>query len=244
MEKKFYAQYFHFEREHWWFLARQSIFTKYIQKNIHRQGPLKCLNVGVATGSTSQWLSKFGPVTSIEYDKDCIEFTKSKLDINIEWGDIRDLNIPDSTFDLVCAFDVIEHVKEDSRALEEIIRVCKRGGSILISVPAHMSLWSNHDVVNHHFRRYNKKSLLHLLNSHKGAHIKFISYLNSLLFLPIAIFRIFRKQSLNAEKSDFEFNNKIIDTSLKYIFLFDMIFIINKIALRFGVSLFVHLQKK
>ena len=250
MDKLYYYKYFQFERQHWWFKARQEILESYIAENIGSGVELKILNVGAATGATSEMLMKFGNLTSIEFNRDCIDFANEKLNLGIQWGDILDLNFKDETFDLVCAFDVVEHVEDHQQALKELLRVSKQSGSIVLTVPAHMHLWSNHDLVNHHYRRYDILSMYQLLNSCKGVSVEFISYFNYYLYYPISAFRKF-KNLLKGDhskskilKSDFEsfkpgFTNKMI----QYIFLLEKRSLIKKIAFSNGVSIFCHLRK-
>ena len=86
---------------------------------------------------------------------------------------------------MVCAFDVVEHVEDDAAAMKEMERVCKPEGIICVTVPAFKMLWGDHDIVNGHYRRYTKNSLLSLgkgFNYFKNAEVR---YFNSLLFLPI-----------------------------------------------------------
>jgi len=91
-------------------------------------------------------LEKFGDVTSIEYDEDCCQFLNEVLHIPALQGSITELEFEDNSFDLVCAFDVIEHVEDDSKAASEMLRVCKKDGLVFATVPAFMLLWSEHDV--------------------------------------------------------------------------------------------------
>ena len=92
MDSNYYKAYFELERNHWWFLARNEIIRSQMKELYLQKGePLKIINVGVATGATSELLANFGEVTSIEYDEDCINFTKSKIDIDIQIGSILDL---------------------------------------------------------------------------------------------------------------------------------------------------------
>jgi 2-polyprenyl-3-methyl-5-hydroxy-6-metoxy-1,4-benzoquinol methylase len=183
VDKQYYTRYYRFEREHWWFKAREVILKTYIEGNISRlQQQLKILNVGAATGRSTEWLSEVGQVTSLEYDTDCIDFTRDKVSFAIEHGSILELPYPDGQFDCVCAFDVIEHVEDDVLAVKELLRVCKVGGSVLISVPAHMHLWSQHDVINHHHRRYNQNQLITLFQKQSVGHLHFSSYFNTRLY--------------------------------------------------------------
>ena len=82
MDKLYYYKYFQFERQHWWFKARQEILESYIAENIGSGVELKILNVGAATGATSEMLMKFGNLTSIEFNRDCIDFANEKLNLS------------------------------------------------------------------------------------------------------------------------------------------------------------------
>ena len=185
MNKDYYKEYYHLEREHWWFKARSKIIESHAADLMGGFSKAKILNVGVATGATSKMLARFGEVISLEYDEDCCQFLREQLKFDVIQASVTELPFEDQSFDLVCAFDVIEHVADDSLALKEMVRVCKPGGHILVTVPAFMSLWSEHDEINHHFRRYTKESLQHLFEQSDQGQIKYTSYFNSILFLPI-----------------------------------------------------------
>ena len=156
MDKKFYQEYYTLEREGWWFKARLSILESYC-KDLAVNTNIKILNVGAATGATSEMLSRYGEVTSLEYDKFCCEFLKVKTGIEAINASLTELPFKNNTYDLICAFDVIEHIEDHEKALDEIYRVLRPHGKYFLTVPAFQSLWSNHDVVNHHYRRYTKK---------------------------------------------------------------------------------------
>ncbi len=191
MKKEYYKDYFHHERNHWFFKARNKIITDHIREILKTKPAgetLKVLNVGVATGHTSVLLKEFGDVTSVEYDEDCYDFIKDTVpDIGLRLGTILDLDFEEKKFDLVCAFDVIEHVEEDSLAVSELKRVCKDGGNVVVTVPAFMSLWSHHDVINHHIKRYRKSEFQGLFNDDEN--IRYSSYFNFWLFPPVMVFR-------------------------------------------------------
>ncbi len=67
---------------------------------------------------------------------------------------------PAESFDLAVSLDVIEHLEDDVGALTELRRVVVPGGRLLVTVPAYQWLWSGHDEINHHHRRYTRHSLL------------------------------------------------------------------------------------
>lgn len=237
MEKGYYTYYFDLEREHWWFQARNKIIFSQIEQIYQvKNSPLNILNVGVATGATSQLLNKFGHVTSVEYDQDCIDFVKSKIDIPMIKGDILNLDFADNTFDLVCALDVVEHVENDQLAAKELTRVCKVGGSIVITVPSFQSLWGDHDIVNHHYRRYRRFELQELFK--KNSELVYSTYFNFWLFLPIWIVRNFPFElSRGKSGSDFDlFKFRWLNSFFYGILASENLFTSKKIRLPFGVS--------
>ncbi|GEM55616.1 hypothetical protein B0A58_05680 [Flavobacterium branchiophilum NBRC 15030 = ATCC 35035] len=253
MNTAYYKEYYDLERSHWWFIAREHILRDFIKKIIKNNNlpnkKLKILNIGCATGKSSIFLSEFGTVTSIEYNEECVAFTNEITNLNIIHGSITSLPFAKSSFDLVCAFDVIEHVLNDNLAVFEMKRVTNPDGIILITVPAFMQLWSHHDVVNQHFRRYRSNEIKLLFEKDNNGKIIFSSYFNCLLFSPIFCIRyfnrIFRFQDTNSDSgSDFStFKFTILNSLLYRILYFESKFIKNNIRLPFGVSLLFSWKK-
>lgn len=241
MEKDYYKDYYHLERSHWWFKARADILMSHIHKVLGGRRDLKILNIGVATGYSSELLAQFGDVMSVEYDKDCFTFVKNTLDIPIINASILDLPFDDEQYDLVCAFDVIEHVIDDHLAVAEMRRVCRTGGIMCVTVPAFMFLWSEHDIINHHYRRYTAPILRGVFG--KTDKNIFHSYFNFWLFFPIALFRLISKifsskKSPDEASSDFGVLNDGFTNRLFYrIFKSENTFLKRLIALPVGVSI-------
>lgn len=253
MQHNYYKEYYELERNHWWFVAREKILSNYIHKLLHLEKfthtNLNILNVGCGPGRSSEYLSKFGQVTSIEYDKFCCEFASEKTGLEIINGSITALPFENNTFDLVCAFDVIEHVEDDQLAVNELKRVTKNNALVLITVPAFMSLWSHHDVINHHFKRYKIKEVNQLFDSTSDGKKVFDTYFNTLLFLPICFFRKVSNLLKLGEKrkgsgSDFEaFKPGVLNTILYKIMCFESGIINKKIRFPFGVSIMYNWKK-
>lgn len=248
MDKNFYEEYYFLERNHWWFKVRGQIISDLLVKNLYNKKDLKILNVGIATGKTTELLNQFGLVSSVEYDKDCCEFVQAKLGIDVINGSILDLPFKDKEFDLVCAFDVIEHVEDDHKAVQELYRVCKDNSIVFITVPAFMSLWSHHDEVNHHYRRYIMPQILNLFKNFSGQSLS-KSYFNSLLFLPVLGFRLISKvlpQRLIREGSGSDFTvlkaDSIVNKLLYFIFNLERQ-TIKYIKYPIGVSIFYMFKK-
>ncbi|WP_291724304.1 class I SAM-dependent methyltransferase [Bernardetia sp.] len=257
MNQDYYKNYYHLERNHWWFVVRLEILKQELQKIISKEKKeLRILNIGIATGKTTEMLKKFGEVTSLEYDATCADFVREKLNLEVIEGSVLELPFKDNSFDMVCAFDVIEHVEDDQKAIFEMSRVCKQNGKICITVPAFQSLWSYHDEVNQHFRRYKMSEVVNLfdLQSKKNnftCKLLRKTYFNSFLFVPIWLFRklnfLIPKQFIRkGAGSDFEIykENKILDSLLKGIFLVEKKLFRYDISFPFGVSLLYFVEKK
>lgn len=245
MDKSYYIEYFDLERNNWWFKARLQIIRSQVELIAGGRKDLQILNVGVATGATSVMLQEFGTVKSIEYDADCLAFVKERLDLDLEQGSIMELRFGDNTYDLVCAFDVIEHVENDQLAVDEMLRVCKPNGNVLVTVPAFMFLWSHHDVVNQHFRRYTLKNLNKLFRDHT---LLYTTYINTLLFIPISLVRFLSKLiPFKREGSGSDFGliqNKMLNNLFYTVFISEKGLLRKKISLPFGVSALTSVKKK
>lgn len=244
MNKDYFDEYYFLERQHWWFKARLEIIQQHLEELKFKLGDrkLKILNVGAGPGATTQLLMNYGDVTSVEYDKDCIEMVKAKTGLVFEHESITDLPYASNSFDLVTAFDVVEHIEDDRKAVSELVRVCKVDGFIFTTVPTFQFMWSQHDEVNHHFRRYTHKTYQSLWNEHHNVQIKYSTYFNFFLFLPIAIPRVLSKilkskKSLKGAGSDFtSYKTGWIDNLLYKIFKNERVFIKKHVRLPFGVS--------
>jgi SAM-dependent methyltransferase len=243
MDKDYYKEYYHLERSHWWFTARLDILEARIQRLLGRKKEARILNAGVATGATTEMLSKYGIVTSLEYDSDCCDFLRTRLGMEVTCGSLTNLPYEDDSFDLVCAFDVIEHIEDDLAALREIRRVLKPKGKYCITVPAYQFLWSEHDEINHHFRRYTKKMLNRRIKEAPLA-IDYSGYFNFWLFPPIAGVRLLhrltsKKNTSEAPKSDFQRMNRqsFADRVFKGIFRSEKRLLNAGLRLPYGISL-------
>jgi SAM-dependent methyltransferase len=248
MNKQFVEQYSIFEQTHWWFIVRKRILINAIQKTTATlpNTKMSILNIGAAAGASSIWLQQFGDVTSVEYDPVFFSYLQEKK-LPVVNASVENLPFANESFDMVCAFDVIEHVDDDATALKELLRVTSNNGQLYITVPAFNELWSNHDEVNGHKRRYNKKSFAQLLSSSTNHKVLYQTYFNSLLFAPIYVTRqiekIFRKKSTLIE-SDFSYYNihPFINKLLKIIFSVE-IKLLKHCRLPIGVSLLTIIKK-
>jgi SAM-dependent methyltransferase len=243
VDPAYYQEYFHNEREHWWFRARERILRSQVQRAVSENYLPKrprILNIGAATGRSSQWLAEFGDVVSLEYDADCCRLTRARTGIDVIQGSVLDLPWSNQAFDLTCAFDVIEHVDDDTTAASEMRRVTRSGGMLFVTAPAFRFLWSEHDVINHHFRRYTPTELRRLFSD---CDIQLCCGFNTILFLPIAAHRmlsplfnaVIRRET--ALRSDFtRARIPIVEPMLQAIFGFERTWLDRGIGPPWGVS--------
>ncbi|WP_230631583.1 class I SAM-dependent methyltransferase [Sphingomonas sp. Leaf37] len=175
---------------HWWYRARRDILSDYLTRYGNVPKGARILEIGCGTGHNLPMLATFGDVDAIEIDPAAREIASERLGKPV--GDARLPELPGvarGAYDLIAVLDVVEHIEDDVAALKGMESLLKPGGKILIAVPAHQWLWSAHDVVNHHHRRYSKGSLVTAIEA-AGLKPRKLTYFNSLLFPLAAAARI------------------------------------------------------
>ena len=186
MERVVYDQMAELDQRHWWYRARREVLAALIRRAAPPPPGGKLLEIGCGTGHNLAMLSEFGTVDALELDDQARAIAESRLGRPVMRAPLPELaGVADRQYDLIGAFDVIEHIADDHAAIASIAAKLKPGGKLVITVPAHAWMWSAHDVVNHHQRRYSKAALKRLID---GSPLKLerIGYFNSLLF-PLAV---------------------------------------------------------
>ncbi|MEV4106447.1 class I SAM-dependent methyltransferase [Nonomuraea sp. NPDC049695] len=151
------------EDDHWWYRERRAILARELRELRRRGVAGRALDIGAAGGGNTRVLVRHGwDALVADYSELAVELARER-GLQAIHADARDLPLPDGSFDLVLAFDVLEHIEEDDRAAGEIVRVLRPGGTALITVPCDMALWSAHDVASGHVRRYTRDTLRDLL---------------------------------------------------------------------------------
>jgi SAM-dependent methyltransferase len=185
MERIVYDRMAEIDQLHWWYRARREILADLIGRRIPLPEGARILEVGCGTGHNLGMLGRFGRVDAIEVDGAARAIASKRLGHAVMDAPLPALTgVPDRAYDLIAILDVIEHIDEDRAGLESLARKLKPGGRILITVPAFPWMWSAHDVVNHHKRRYTRRTLRALVAG-AGLKLEMLSWFNSLLF-PLA----------------------------------------------------------
>jgi len=136
--------------DYWWYRARSELLRTILQPWIGT--PERVLDVGSADGPSVSWMREHGHRVALDVDLDAL----SPGDV---CGSAMELPFPDETFDVVAAFDVVEHCEPESKAVSELARVLRPGGRMFLAVPAYQWAWTQFDVDAGHYRRYTRKRL-------------------------------------------------------------------------------------
>lgn len=172
------------EDEHWWFRERRHL----IATAIAGLPPSRALDIGAGAGGNTRVLEAAGwQATALEFSDAGVELAEQR-GLDVVQGDARNIPFPDDHFGLLVAYDVLEHIEEDDQVVQEIARVVRPGGKVLIAVPADPRLWSPHDEAIGHVRRYTRDSLIALFD-HSGFRIDAVRSWNVLLRPIVAVRR-------------------------------------------------------
>ncbi len=224
-----------------WFRAKRDLIDrrlKFIKNKFKSDTKLKILNIGAGTGSDLKILNKYGDVYIIDIEKKALDLIPRELYFEKKISDASDLNYPDDFFDIVTSFDVFEHITDDKKATQQTHRVLKKGGYLIVSVPAFQSLFSAHDKALNHQRRYSKKTLKELLKNFRELKL---NYWNFFLFPPLALSRLKNKNS--KPKVDNPQPSKLIDSILYNLFKLENKLIQINFPLPFGLTLIGNCRK-
>lgn len=186
MEREAYNAMAESEGTHWWFVGRRAIIRSLLAHRVRPRAGSRILEAGCGTGGNLELLGEFGSVEAIEYDDDAREIARRKSGIDVKPGRLPDgIGHVEGPFDLIALFDVLEHLDEDTESLRSLSALLAPAGKLMLTVPALQFLWSSHDEVHHHHRRYSRGSLKQVLEG-AGLKVEYASYFNSFL-LPAAI---------------------------------------------------------
>ncbi|HEY5317276.1 MAG TPA: class I SAM-dependent methyltransferase [Solirubrobacteraceae bacterium] len=179
---------------HWWYRGRRLIIRAELDR-LPLPADARVLDAGCGSGRTLQDLRAYGEVSGIELSEMAAEHARGRELGEVRVGRVETLPWENGSFDLVTCLDVLEHTPDDVVALREIRRVIKPGGWLLLTVPAYPALWSTHDVVNHHYRRYTRR-MLRRAATEAAWRVDRVTSFNSLLLPAAAAVRVSQRYRL------------------------------------------------
>jgi ubiquinone/menaquinone biosynthesis C-methylase UbiE len=165
------------EDRHFWFRARKRVVASVIRTLTARLKPgYHVLELGCGNGGMLRLLKECSPggkVIGMDLFAEGLRNARTRCDCALVQGDV---GLPPfgEQFQIVGMFDVLEHIEQDIAALRDVRRMLAPGGAIVITVPAHMSLWSYFDVAAHHARRYCTQELATKLDT-AGFEVEYVT---------------------------------------------------------------------
>lgn len=201
MEKHVYTETYKLEKDYWWHVSKRSLVKQALKKTFGDKKNIHILDAGCGTGIMMSEMEQLYPnVYGLDKSPLAREFCQKRGLKNIHFGDLeKKLPFKTKSFDAITALDVIEHLDHDMLALEEFWRILKPGGKLFVTVPAYQFLWTNHDDLLWHKRRYRRNKLEKMVKA-LGFKVEKSSYFYSFL-IPPAIFLFKFKLMFNSGNS-------------------------------------------
>jgi len=238
MDLEYEIKYHQKEEHNWWFLSRRDAIIKLVsQKNKNS----KILDIGCAGGALLLDLKELGftNLTGLDVSENAIAVSKKRGLHNVYLMDGSDPSFEKETFDIIISSDSLEHMSDDKKALKNWYQLLKSHGELIVFVPAFMHLWGEHDVINHHYRRYTASELKLKMES-VGFKVEKCCYWNFMMYFPTAIFRSLQRIKYALIKNNktkdhlIDFNSFINNLLIKTIKAENYVF--KTIGLPIGVS--------
>src|SRR5450759_1497089 len=184
MDRDYELQTHRAEDRHWWYRGRRTVLEG-VLGGLDLPAGTRILDAGCGSGRNMIELARYGAVTGVELSETSVALARERQCGAVVAGSVLEMPFPDHSFELAVSLDVIEHLEDDLAALRELRRTVTPGGALLLTVPAYQWLWSGHDEINHHHRRYTRRSLQRVAEQAGWRQVR-TTYFNSLL-LPAAI---------------------------------------------------------
>ncbi|MBI4545324.1 MAG: class I SAM-dependent methyltransferase [Gemmatimonadetes bacterium] len=183
MEADLYPQFFALEERHWWFRAMRALQWQLLRQVAEPPG--RVLDVGCGTGRWLEELQAEFQADGCDLAGEALRFSRTRGIERLVQASALELPYRDGSYGLVTALGVLEHVDDDARMLRELFRVLRPGGRLLLLTSGHPALWSEHDELVHHKRRYRRPELRARVEQ-AGFRIERLTHAN-LALLPAAV---------------------------------------------------------
>ena len=163
MEKEYALRYRRLFQQHWWWRSREKVILKCIQQYAGERRDLQILDIGCGDGLFFDALSEFGDVRGVEIDDRIVDPEGPHYDL-IHVGAFDQSYQTNAPLSIVLMLDVLEHLQHPEECLSHALNLLADDGIAIVTVPAFNWLWTQHDEINQHYIRYNKRSFADLAN--------------------------------------------------------------------------------
>ena len=245
MEESEFRYMIEVDDRHWWYRGRRRVIHAQLAR-LGLAGGLDILDAGCGSGRTMDELCRYGTVSGFDLEPAGVEAARSRGHSDVGVARLEQTGRPDEAFDLITCLDVVEHTPDDVASLHELRRVARRGGHLLLTVPAFQALWSEHDIANHHFRRYRWATLKRAALA-AGWEPVSSTYFNTLLLAPAAVVRLAARMRGLPEAGDAKLDTRLtpgaLDGVLERQLALEAAAIARGVRLPAGLSLMAILRK-
>lgn len=220
-----------------WVRSRNRLFKRIVQDHLVANGKTRFLEIGCGTGGFIQKIvgNENLEITGSEiYLKGLLYAKKNLPNVDFIQFDVTQ-GVVGEEFDIIVAFDVIEHIEDDIAAISNINKMLHKGGSLIITVPQHMFLWSKLDEIVKHKRRYSRSELLAKLKEN-GFDISYCTSFLFVLFPLMLISRMFDKGRGHPQSADLALEKRVKFTKVLN-WVFDKFMRIDEALIGWGISL-------
>ncbi|MEN6304801.1 MAG: methyltransferase domain-containing protein [Armatimonadia bacterium] len=191
MKRHQFQELYELEDFYWWFIGRRELVRDLVRRYSPDPGQ-RLLDAGCGTGGTLHQLEGRGALYGCDRSQYALTCCLRRGLGCVSLADVTSLPYDPDTFGVVVSCDVLEHVPDDRAAVAEMVRVLRPGGHLVLTVPAHRFLWSEHDEALAHLRRYSAKELRALLQE-AGLQVVKLSPVVVIAFPPILLFRLLQR---------------------------------------------------
>ncbi len=198
MREKDYLLMYDLEKDYWYWLGKKDMIVRLFETYApHNKKGTKILDVGCGTGLILESLRGEGELYGVDVSNFALRLCNLRGEFKLKKMNAEHLNFPKEFFDVIILSDVIEHVKNDRGVIEGCYTILKKGGIVIVTIPAHKYLWNADDARLKHYRRYEKDMLIKVAKPFK---ILKLSYTHFFLYPPVLVARFM--ESFIGEKRD------------------------------------------
>jgi SAM-dependent methyltransferase len=179
------------DRAHWWFRGRRAVILAEMARHLPRRR-CRLAELGCGSGGMLEALGRFGHAVGVEADPALLEAARARGLEALPGRLPSVIPLPRGAWDAACLFDVLEHLDDEAAALRAAAELLVPAGWLFLTVPAYGWLWSRHDELLGHRRRYTARRLGRVVAA-AGFAVERLTYFNTLLAPPIVLLRLLRR---------------------------------------------------
>ena len=214
MQETEYEAMLALDERHWWYRGRRRVLAAVLERiPLPPPGQTRVLDAGCGSGRTLDDLARLGEAHGIELNPLGVRAARARGH-DVREGPVESLPFEEASFDLVTCLDVIEHTDDDVVALRELRRVTRPGGHAVLTVPAHPRLWSRHDELNGHRRRYTGRTL-RAASERAGWDVSRMTGFNVAYLAPAALVRVARRGAAGDSTSELALTPPALNRALE-----------------------------